>query len=54
MTAPAFNWPFDHALPAENHARARPVWRAIEAGVGAYGRGEVVQALLAGTVLALG
>ena len=41
-------------LPAERRARAREVWRAIETGVGAYIRSELVQSLLAGLLLGLG
>jgi predicted PurR-regulated permease PerM len=41
-------------LPAERRARAREIWRAIETGVGAYIRSELVQSLLAGLLLGLG
>jgi predicted PurR-regulated permease PerM len=41
-------------LPAERRARAREVWRAIETGVGAYLRSELVQSLLAGLLLGVG
>ena len=41
-------------LPAEERARARSIWRAVEAGIGAYLRSEVAQSLLAGIVLAAG
>ncbi|MGH2521096.1 MAG: AI-2E family transporter [Anaerolineales bacterium] len=41
-------------LPADQRARARDLWRAIETGVGAYIRSELVQSLLAGLLLGLG
>jgi len=41
-------------LPAEQRARAREVWRAIEGGVGAYLRSEMAQSVLAGVLLGLG
>jgi putative permease len=41
-------------LPADRRARAREIWRAIETGVGAYIRSEIVQGLLAGLLLGLG
>ena len=41
-------------LPAEQRARAREVWRAIESGVGAYLRSEVTQSVLAGLLLGTG
>lgn len=41
-------------LSAEQRARAREVWRAIEGGVGGYLRSEAAQSVLAGLVLGLG
>ncbi len=41
-------------LPVEQRARARNIWRAIEQGVGAYIRSELVQSVLAGLLLGLG
>ena len=41
-------------LPAGERARAREIWRAIEAGVGAYIRSELIQCLLAGLLLGVG
>lgn len=41
-------------LPVELRARARDVWRSIEAGVGAYIQDEMIQSLLAGALLWLG
>jgi predicted PurR-regulated permease PerM len=38
-------------LPPEQHKRARRAWAAVETGVGAYVRGEIVQSLLAGILL---
>jgi predicted PurR-regulated permease PerM len=38
-------------LPPEHHKRARRAWAAVETGVGAYVRGEIVQSLLAGIIL---
>jgi putative permease len=41
-------------LPAEARARARDIWRATEAGAGAYIRSELAQSLLAGALLGIG
>jgi putative permease len=41
-------------LPAEQRARAREIWRAIETGVGAYVRSEMAQSVLAGLLLGVG
>jgi putative permease len=41
-------------LLAEQRARAREIWRAMEAGAGAYIRSELVQSLLAGALLGIG
>ncbi len=41
-------------LPGEQRTRARNVWRALESGVGAYIRSELLQSLLSGAVLAIG
>ena len=41
-------------LPAEQRARAREIWRAIETGVGSYLRSELIQTLLAGFLLGVG
>src|SRR5579859_7834569 len=41
-------------LPAGERAGARDTWRAIETGVGAYIRSELVQCLLAGLLLGVG
>jgi len=41
-------------LPADRRTWARNVWHAIEAGVGAYIRSELIQALLAFLLLGLG
>lgn len=41
-------------LPADQRTWARNVWHAIEAGVGAYIRSELIQALLAFLLLGLG
>ncbi len=41
-------------LPAETRSRAREIWRATEAGAGAYIRSELVQSLLAGALLGIG
>ena len=41
-------------LPAGERARARELWRAIETGVGAYIRSELVQCVLAGLLLGVG
>jgi predicted PurR-regulated permease PerM len=41
-------------LPAGERTRAREIWRAIETGVGAYIRSELVQCLLAGLLLGVG
>lgn len=38
-------------LPAEHHPRALHAWRSIEMGVGAYLRSEIVQSVLAGSLL---
>lgn len=41
-------------LPSGQRKEARGVWRTIEPDIGAYLRGEVVQSLLAGLLLAFG
>jgi predicted PurR-regulated permease PerM len=41
-------------LPAIERARAREIWRDMEAGVGSYIRSELVQSLLAGLLLGVG
>lgn len=41
-------------LPGEQRGRAREVWRATEAGVGAYLRSELAQSVLAGLLLGVG
>jgi len=41
-------------LPDEYHAKALQVWRSVEARVGAYLRGELVQSLLTGLIVWLG
>jgi len=41
-------------LPAGRRGRAVEIWRAIEAGLGAYLRSELIQSLLAGVLLGLG
>lgn len=41
-------------LPPGQRARARDIWRALEQGVGAYMRSELVQSFLAGVLLGLG
>lgn len=41
-------------LPAEQHAKALSVWRAIETGVGAFVRSETVQSVLALLLLGAG
>ncbi len=41
-------------LPVEQRSRARAIWRAIEKGVGAYIRSELIQSFLAGILLWLG
>ncbi|HEX9115411.1 MAG TPA: AI-2E family transporter [Anaerolineae bacterium] len=41
-------------LPADLRGRARSIWRAIEGGVGAYLRSEVIQGILAGILMGLG
>lgn len=41
-------------LPVEQRAHAREIWRAIEYGVGAYIRSEVLQSILAGLLLGAG
>jgi predicted PurR-regulated permease PerM len=41
-------------LPAQKRARARFIWRSVEASMGAYVRGELIQSLVAGVLLGLG
>src|SRR5262249_24629170 len=41
-------------LPAGRRARALEIWRAMETGLGAYLRSELIQSVLAGIALALG
>jgi putative permease len=41
-------------LPAGRRARALEIWRAMETGLGAYLRSELIQSLLAGVLLGLG
>jgi len=41
-------------LPVNYRSRSREIWRAIEEGVGAYTRRQVVESLLAGVILWLG
>jgi predicted PurR-regulated permease PerM len=41
-------------LPAEQRVRARTIWGAVETGVGAYIRSELVQSLIAVLVLSVG
>jgi len=41
-------------LPSQRRIHARNVWRALEDGVGAYTRSELLQSLLAGGLLTLG
>jgi predicted PurR-regulated permease PerM len=41
-------------LPAEYHSKVLQVWRSVEARVGAYLRGELVQSILTGLVIWLG
>jgi len=38
-------------LPVNYRSRSREIWRAIEEGVGAYTRRQVVESLLAGVIL---
>jgi predicted PurR-regulated permease PerM len=41
-------------IPVDKRTRARDTWRAIESGIGAYIRSELVQSLLAGLLLWFG
>jgi predicted PurR-regulated permease PerM len=41
-------------LPAGGRARALEIWRALETGLGAYLRSELIQSLLAGLLLGVG
>ncbi len=41
-------------LPSDQRKQAREIWRIVEYDIGAYLRGEVIQSLLAGLLLALG
>ena len=41
-------------LPSDQRKQAREIWRTVEHDIGAYLRGEVIQSLLAGLLLALG
>lgn len=41
-------------LPDEHHAKALQVWRSVEARVGAYLRGELVQSILTGLIVWVG
>jgi predicted PurR-regulated permease PerM len=63
ITVMSLYWAVDEArferlwlsvLPAETRARARDIWRATEAGAGAYIRSELTQSLLAGALLGIG
>jgi putative permease len=41
-------------LPSDQRKQARGIWRRVELDIGAYIRGEVIQALLAGLLIGLG